>query len=62
MKTGKSLLPALLALLTFAVMAASRASTSCEEMAGTPTEHSPLVVLRFAKSLFQFASITQGQL
>ena len=60
MKTGKSLLPALLALLTFVVMAASQASARYEEMAGNPTEHSPLVVLRFAKSLFHFASLTQG--
>ena len=57
MKTGKSLLPALLALLTFAVMAASQASGSSPEMAGTPSERGPLVVLRFAKSLFHLASM-----
>ena len=61
MKTGKSLLPALLALLTFAVMAASQATGPSQEFAETADERGPLVVLRIAKSLFHFASLTQGQ-
>ena len=61
MKTGKSLLPALLALLTFAVMAASQASGPSQEFAGPAAERGPLVVLRFAKSLFHFASMTTGK-
>ena len=57
MKTGKSLLPALLALLTFAVMAASQANVPSQEIAGSSTERGPLVVLRFANSLFHLASM-----
>ena len=61
MKTGKSLLPALLALLTFAVMAASQASGPSQEFAVPAAERGPLVVLRFAKNLFHFASMNTGK-
>lgn len=58
MKTGKALLPAMLALLTFAAMAVSQASLSSPSIANAKVEERGVdALIRYAKKLFHFASI-----
>ena len=59
MKTGKALLPAMLALLTFAAMAMSQASLSAPSIANAGVEERGIdALIRYAKNLFHPASIT----